>query len=61
MSRFALLFCLLNTANVDQDMALVRHVTFVHQHCKSQYEHEQENETTNGKNMDDDDDANNVN
>ena len=61
LSRFDLLFCLLDTANVDQDMALARHVTFVHQHCKSQYEHEQENEAANGENMDDNDDTNNDN
>lgn len=32
LSRFDLMFLLLDTANVDSDMSLARHVTFVHKH-----------------------------
>ena len=51
LSRFDLMFLILDTPDVDKDMALARHVTFVHQN-----EGTDENKDDNNDDDDDDDD-----
>ena len=60
LSRFDLMFLVLDTADVDKDMALARHVTFVHKHegltSKKEKESSMDTNTDEESDADDDDD-----
>lgn len=56
LSRFDLMFLLLDVANVDSDMSLARHVTFVHKHNGTQIRRNEDAESNNAMQGSDDDD-----